>query len=119
MDGRCRGQRATSAFISLYFALILPLYIVSRYFGRAKELPGVKELFQSRKKEEDEETATQGFYKRFTNQGPAYFGDLDEVDGELLKYEQAAEENGASVISFPLIISPSRLLQHQWPYRSG
>ncbi|EIM87165.1 pre-mRNA-splicing factor ISY1 [Stereum hirsutum FP-91666 SS1] len=64
-----------------------------KYFGRAKELPGVKELFQSRKKEEDEETATQGFYKRFTNQGPAYFGDLDEVDGELLKYEQAAEEN--------------------------
>ena len=26
-----------------------------RYFGRAKELPGVKELFESRKKEEDEE----------------------------------------------------------------
>lgn len=66
-----------------------------RYFGRAKELPGVKELFQSRKKEEDEETATQSFYKRFTNQGPAYFGDIDEVDGELLKYEQEAEENGA------------------------
>lgn len=101
MDGRCRGRRATSASISLCSALILPLSIVQRYFGRAKELPGVKELFQSRKKEEDEETATQGFYKRFTNQGPAYFGDLDEVDGELLKYEQAAEENGASVISFP------------------
>lgn len=65
-----------------------------RYFGRAKELPGVKELFQSRKKEEDEETATQTFYKRFTNQGPAYFGDLDEQDGELLKYEQEAEEHG-------------------------
>src|SRR6267142_2810733 len=65
-----------------------------RYFGRAKELPGVKELFESRKKEEDEENATSNFYKRFTNQGPAYFGDLDEADGELLKYEEAAEQAG-------------------------
>jgi pre-mRNA-splicing factor ISY1 len=65
-----------------------------KYFGRAKELPGVKELFESRKKEEDEENATQNFYKKYTNQGPAYFGDLDEVDGELLKYEEAAEEAG-------------------------
>jgi len=63
-----------------------------KYFGRAKELPGVKELFESRKKEEDEENATHNFYKKFTNQGPAYFGDLDEVDGELLKYEEAAEQ---------------------------
>jgi pre-mRNA-splicing factor ISY1 len=65
-----------------------------RYFGRAKELPGVKELFESRKKEEDEENATSNFYKRFTNQGPAYFGDLDEADGGLLKYEEAAEQAG-------------------------
>ncbi|KAI0045615.1 Isy1-like splicing factor [Auriscalpium vulgare] len=63
-----------------------------KYFGRAKELPGVKELFESRKKEEDEETATQNFYKKFTNQGPAYFGDLDEADGSLLEYEKQAEE---------------------------
>jgi len=63
-----------------------------KYFGRAKELPGVKELFESRKKEEDEENATSNFYKKFTNQGPAYFGDLDEADGELLKYEEAAEK---------------------------
>lgn len=65
-----------------------------KYFGRAKELPGVKELFESRKKEEDEDNATQNFYKKYTNQGPAYFGDLDEADGELLKYEEAAEEAG-------------------------
>ncbi|KAI0265421.1 Isy1-domain-containing protein [Gloeopeniophorella convolvens] len=65
-----------------------------KYFGRAKELPGVKELFESRKKEEDEENAAQNFYKKFTNQGPAYFGDLDEADGELLRYEEAAEQEG-------------------------
>jgi len=63
-----------------------------KYFGRAKELPGVKELFESRKKEEDEENATSNFYKKFMNQGPAYFGDLDEGDGELLKYEEKAEQ---------------------------
>jgi pre-mRNA-splicing factor ISY1 len=65
-----------------------------KYFGRAKELPGVKELFESRKKEEDEENATHNFYKKYTNQGPAYFGDLDEVDGGLLKYEEALEQAG-------------------------
>lgn len=71
-----------------------PTLTFRRYFGRAKELPGVKELFESRKNEEDEENATHNFYKKYTNQGPAYFGDLDEVDGELIKYEEAAEQAG-------------------------
>lgn len=65
-----------------------------RYFGRAKDLPGVKELFQSRKKEEEEENQALAHYKKFMNQGPSYYGDLDEVDGELLKYEREAEETG-------------------------
>ncbi|KAI0948113.1 hypothetical protein AcW1_009710 [Taiwanofungus camphoratus] len=63
-----------------------------KYFGRAKELPGVKELFQSKKREEDEENQAQSYYKKFANQGPAYFGDLDEAGGDLLKYEMRAEE---------------------------
>jgi len=63
-----------------------------KYFGRAKELPGVKELFQSKKKEEEEENIAQTFYKKFMNQGPSYYGDLDEADGTLLEYEMAAEE---------------------------
>ena len=62
-------------------------------------MPGVKELFESRKKEEDEENATHTFYKKFTNQGPAYFGDLDEADGKLLKYEEAAEQEGTFMAS--------------------
>lgn len=65
---------------------------LNRYFGRAKDLPGVKELFQSRKKEEEEENQALAYYKKFLNQGPSYFGDLDEKDGSLLKYEQEAEE---------------------------
>ena len=28
------------------------------------------------------------------NQGPSYFGDLDESDEKLLEYEQEAEEEG-------------------------
>ena len=40
---------------------------------------------------------THNFYKKFTNQGPAYFGDLDEADGKLLKYEEAAEQEGMFV----------------------
>ena len=42
----------------------------------------MKELFESRRKE-NEENATQNFYKKFTNKGPSYFGDLDEADGKL------------------------------------
>ncbi|KAF9531198.1 pre-mRNA-splicing factor ISY1 [Crepidotus variabilis] len=63
-----------------------------KYFGRAKDLPGVRELFQGRKTEEDEENQVQAYYKKFTNQGPAYFGDLDEVDGKLMTYELNAED---------------------------
>ncbi|KAF9237125.1 Isy1-like splicing family-domain-containing protein [Melanogaster broomeanus] len=65
-----------------------------KYFGRAKDLPGVRELFQSRKKEEEEETQALAYYKKFMHQGPAYFGDLDESqagDG-LLDYERESEE---------------------------
>lgn len=65
-----------------------------RYFGRAKELPGVKELFQSRAKEEDEENQAHAYYKKFANQGPSYYGDLDEKDGTLLEFERRREEEG-------------------------
>ncbi|KAI6094770.1 Isy1-like splicing factor [Pisolithus sp. B1] len=53
----------------------------SIYFGRAKDLPGVRELFQSRKKEEEEENVALNYYKKFMNQGPPYYGDLDETQG--------------------------------------
>jgi pre-mRNA-splicing factor ISY1 len=54
----------------------------------------VKELFESKKKEDDEDKAAAEFYKKFTNNGPSYYGDLDEADGELLGFEQQAEEEG-------------------------
>ncbi|KAJ6462278.1 Isy1-like splicing family-domain-containing protein [Mycena vitilis] len=63
-----------------------------KYFGRAKELPGVRELFQSRKKDEDEENQALAYYKKFMDQGPTYYGDLDEVDEALLQTEREAED---------------------------
>jgi len=63
-----------------------------KYFGRAKELPGVKELFASKKKDEEEENLAANYYKKFLNHGPAYYGDRDEEDGKLLEYEMQAEE---------------------------
>lgn len=68
-----------------------------RYFGRAKDLPGVRELFQSRKNEEEEENQVLAYYKKFMNQGPAYYGDLDEDDGKLLAYEREAEDEGVYI----------------------
>ncbi|KAJ2916186.1 hypothetical protein MD484_g4198, partial [Candolleomyces efflorescens] len=62
-----------------------------KYFGRAKDLPGVRELFQSQKKEVEEENQALAHYKRFMNQGPQYYGDLDESSGKLLEFERAAE----------------------------
>ncbi|KAJ7662309.1 Isy1-like splicing factor [Mycena rosella] len=62
-----------------------------KYFGRAKELPGVRELFQSRKKEDDEDDLARAYYAKFTGRPPAYFGDADEGDAALLQYEQEAE----------------------------
>ncbi|KAG2160219.1 Isy1-like splicing factor [Suillus bovinus] len=63
-----------------------------KYFGRAKDLPGVRELFQSKKQEQEEENQALSFYSKFMNQGPAYFGDLDEANGKLLEHEREAEE---------------------------
>lgn len=74
-----------------------------KYFGRAKELPGVKELFEGAAREQEELEAlkkTDDVYKAFKDQGPAYFGDLDEQDGELLKAEHAEEEEGAPLPFF-------------------
>jgi hypothetical protein len=60
-------------------------------------LPGVKELFQSKKKEEEEENKALAYYQKFMNQGPSYFGDLDEQDAHaqsLLDYEKGSEAEG-------------------------
>ena len=92
-----------------------------RYFGRARELPGVKEMFAKKGQSSaprptsrahrarahafafvvfstytaqggDEESQRAEIYKRYRNQGPAYYGDMDEADGAVLKDDRASEE---------------------------
>lgn len=65
-----------------------------KYFGRAKDLPGVKELLNRSvaEAEEAEEGYKSNLYKRFANQPPSYLGDEDEDDGVLLEEEEAREK---------------------------
>lgn len=61
-----------------------------RYFGAAKDLPGVKELFE--KQAQKLQSRKRGdIFKHIT---PDYYGWRDEEDGVLLELEQAAFELG-------------------------
>jgi pre-mRNA-splicing factor ISY1 len=63
-----------------------------KYFGRAKDLPGVKELLNRSVEQEAEMESYRSLkYKRFANQPLAYYGDEDEDDGLVLAAEEEAE----------------------------
>ncbi|GMK55806.1 hypothetical protein CspeluHIS016_0208620 [Cutaneotrichosporon spelunceum] len=61
-----------------------------KYFGRARELPGVKEMFEKGAKAATEESARNASFQMFRNQGTDYYGDLDEMDASLAGEEDAA-----------------------------
>lgn len=104
MERRSPGQKDTSTYDRPWSTYYHLSGVVSyRYFGRAKDLPGVRELFESRKVDEDEDNQTLAYYKKFMNQGPAYYGDLDEEDESLLESERLAEEEGI-IVSVPVPI---------------
>ncbi|KAK2754402.1 NineTeen Complex (NTC) component [Arachnomyces sp. PD_36] len=70
-----------------------------RYFGRARELPGVKEMFEAaakkaRRPEEEDDKAGKGVGDMARKHvDAAYFGyGLDEEDGTLLVYEKKKEK---------------------------
>lgn len=70
-----------------------------RYFGRARELPGVKEMFEAaarrgrRPAEEAEETTGRGGDIATKKADAVYFGyGLEEEDGTLLAYEKSKEK---------------------------
>ncbi|KAF2001626.1 Isy1-like splicing factor [Amniculicola lignicola CBS 123094] len=67
-----------------------------RYFGRARELPGVKELFERQERPEDEARDQSGAEKRAElsrKVDASYYGyNLDEEDGTLLAFERAKEK---------------------------
>merc|ERR1711920_1013651 len=59
-----------------------------KYFGAAKDLPGVRELFET---EVVPEAPRKTRKQLFKNIQPDYYGWRDEEDGELVLVEQAAE----------------------------
>lgn len=59
-----------------------------KYFGAAKELPGVRELFQAEAPQRPRRTRAD-IYKTIT---PDYYGYRDEDDDELLRKEAGAEQ---------------------------
>ncbi|OCK74487.1 pre-mRNA-splicing factor isy1 [Lepidopterella palustris CBS 459.81] len=66
-----------------------------RYFGRARELPGVKELFevQAKPAREDEKGGVGERRDMRARVDAGYYGyNLDEEDGTLLEYEKEKEE---------------------------
>ncbi|KAL1634077.1 NineTeen Complex (NTC) component [Diplodia intermedia] len=66
-----------------------------RYFGRARELPGVKELFEAAKAPPQSQSVHDGPTRAELrrNVDASYYGyNLDEEDGALLAYEKAKEE---------------------------
>lgn len=75
-----------------------------RYFGRARELPGVKEMFERAAKrrvqgDEDEDKPRAGQDINRKNLDANYFGyGLDEDDGTLLKYERRKEKEAVERI---------------------
>ena len=98
MARRYLGRRVTST-PSIYILWPARYLLCHRYFGRAKDLPGVRELFQSHKTEVEEESQALHHYKKFMNQGPSYYGDADDTNETLLDYERAAEEEGKIINS--------------------
>ena len=63
-----------------------------RYFGRAKDLPGVKELFEAAK-QKPETTKVDTRHELRVRVDASYYGyNLDEEDGTLLEYERQKEQ---------------------------
>lgn len=70
-----------------------------RYFGRARELPGVKELFEAatQKPEKEVKEARQDLRLRVD---ASYYGyNLDEEDGTLLRYEAQKEQEAFEALA--------------------
>lgn len=69
-----------------------------RYYGRARDLPGVKEHLRPAEAQEDqaEESRKEQRIKAYQGQPPAYFGNEDEQDGVLLQEEVNTEDLGWS-----------------------
>ena len=67
-----------------------------KYFGAAKDLPGVRELFEQQAEEEGPPKRTKA--ELVKNIDAHYFGYMDEDDGWLLPLERAEEEKAIAAL---------------------
>lgn len=97
--GRWRaGEEDTGLWPTHYFVYrpketydLICLY--TRYFGRARELPGVKELFEPKKTPPESASALASRSDLRKQVDASYYGyNLDEEDGTLIAYEKEREE---------------------------
>lgn len=109
--------RPRSKGIQVCFSLLVmdtQISLVIRYFGRARELPGVKELFEqygalvyfvippkashlpsaSHITEQEKQARVMTKDDTVIQLDSDYYGYRDEDDGALLKYERGLEEKG-------------------------
>lgn len=68
--------------------LLLLIYSVFRYFGRARDLPGVRELFE----QEVAEPVNRSITEINRDIDANYYGYHDEENQVLLEYEKALEQ---------------------------
>lgn len=66
-----------------------------KYFGAAKDLPGVRELFQQAA---EDEPARKSRAELSKNVDADYYGYMDDDDGYLVPLEKAEEENSINKI---------------------
>nr|POE69082.1 pre-mrna-splicing factor isy1 [Quercus suber] len=80
-----------------------------RYFGRARELPGVKEMFEAATRKPDAEKKETRQELRIRVDATYYGYNLDEEDGTLLKYEAAKEQE-----AFDNMMSVGEKVDPEW-----
>ncbi|EMC99071.1 hypothetical protein BAUCODRAFT_64719 [Baudoinia panamericana UAMH 10762] len=84
-----------------------------RYFGRARELPGVKELFEAAtKKSPEEERKKESRQELRMRVNAGYYGyNLDEEDGSLLAYEAKKEKEAYEAL---MVVGEEQALDGAW-----
>ena len=84
----------------------------NRYFGRARELPGVKEMFEAAKQtpEDDKRVGGEKRADLRTRVDAGYYGyNLDEEDGSLLKLEALKEKE-----AFDTLLAEDEKADPEW-----
>jgi pre-mRNA-splicing factor ISY1 len=89
------------------------VFFFCRYFGRARELPGVKELLEQAPPVIQQRVTKNGLYK---NIDADYYGYRDEDDGEVVRLERLREaEIGVDAAQLEPFANYESLTNHQVP----